>query len=210
MRRRTRVFAQPLRFKPESVEYLVNVGLNMARQNNPGGIEFLERALQLDPTHFEAHHVLAEILPSIGFYERGFQEYEWRWRSPELSKSVRPFLSRCGMGSRSMARSSSLHAEQGFGDTIQFVRFIPDAVRLGGVVLLEVQPGSFIVFLHILMESRAVCNKGSMRCHPSMALPAHVSPVSPGNNDRFDSLSRVVDCAVRNDTSNDDGTLSFR
>ena len=202
-------FRAALALKPESVEYLVNVGLNMARQNNPGGIDFLERALQLDPTHFEAHHVLAEMLLSIGFYERGFQEYEWRWRSPELSKSIRPFSQPMWDGQPLDGKVILLHAEQGFGDTIQFVRFIPDVVRLGGVVLLEVQPGLYRLLADLdgvqscLQQGIDALPPFDVHC-PLMSLPYLLGIT-------IDSIPSPVSLtAVRNDTSNNDGARSFR
>ena len=141
-------FEAALRLRPESVEYLCNVGRTMARAKDAAGIKFLERALQLNPDHIEAHWILAEILLSFGSYQRGFREYEWRWRSLEFSKRVRPFNQPLWDGKPLHGKVILLHAEQGYGDTIQFVRFIQDVVRLGGFVVLEVPS-----LLHRLLAS---------------------------------------------------------
>lgn len=112
----------------------------MARRKDTGGIKFLERALQLSPDHIEAHMVLAEILLSSGSYQDGFREYEWRWRSPEFIKRIRPFSQPLWDGQPLQGKIILLYAEQGFGDTIQFVCFIQDVLNIGGIVVLEVQP----------------------------------------------------------------------
>ncbi|MGE4048947.1 MAG: tetratricopeptide repeat protein, partial [Acetobacteraceae bacterium] len=73
-------------------------------------------------------------------------------------------------------RTILLHAEQGLGDTIQFVRYAPMVAERGATVLLEVQPG-----LRPLLEGMpgvaAVFETGEtlpafdLRC-PLMSLPA--------------------------------------
>ncbi len=142
-------FATAHSILPTSVEYLINIGLNMARRGDPAGSAYLDQAIHLAPDHVEAHVVLAEILLSAGDYPRGWQEYEWRWRKPEFLTRTRPFVQPMWRGDPLNGRVILLHAEQGYGDTIQFTRFIDDVVRLGGVVLLEVQSALYRLLQHL-------------------------------------------------------------
>ena len=70
-----------------------------------------------------------------GDLERGFREYEWRWQLPE---SPPRYTEIEAWGGQSFAGKTLLvHTEQGFGDAIQFLRYLPLAVALGGRVLYE-------------------------------------------------------------------------
>lgn len=133
-------FATALSLGPDSVEHLVNVGLNLTRRKNSNGVQYLERALELDPDHIDAHVVMAEIRLTLGDYERGWREFEWRWRWPEFADRVRSFTQPMWNGQPLNQQVILLHSEQGYGDTIQFVRYIREVMRLGGTVILEVQP----------------------------------------------------------------------
>src|SRR5207248_2088482 len=74
-----------------------------------------------------------------GELESGFSEYEWRWRCPALAGGQRNFTQPMWDGGPLDGRTILLHAEQGLGDTLQFVRYVPQVAARGGRVLLEVQ-----------------------------------------------------------------------
>ncbi len=69
--------------------------------------------------------------------ERGFQGYEWRWKCKECPP--RSFPQPRWDGSALAGRTILLHAEQGLGDTLQFVRYAPLVQQRGGRVILECQ-----------------------------------------------------------------------
>lgn len=96
----------------------------------------------------EAETVLKRALALLqaGDLERGFAEYEWRWRTREMPQ--RNFKEPAWDGAPLGGRTILLHAEQGFGDTLQFVRYAPLVAGRGGRVVLECQPG-----LERLMQS---------------------------------------------------------
>src|SRR5437868_13196903 len=72
-----------------------------------------------------------------GDWERGWQEYELRWGSQGLPE--RGFPQPLWDGKNLKGRTILLHAEQGLGDTIQFVRYAASVKELGGRVLLVCQ-----------------------------------------------------------------------
>jgi Flp pilus assembly protein TadD len=98
------------------------------------------RAVLLDPAFASAHWNLALNLLLQGCYEEGWQEYEWRWLKPDFTSPLRHTDVPLWDGSHLAGRTILLHAEQGFGDTIQFVRYVPLVASRGGSVVVECHP----------------------------------------------------------------------
>ncbi len=73
-----------------------------------------------------------------GDFDRGWPEYEWRRRLPSIV--WRHFDQPLWDGSRLEGRTILLHAEQGLGDTLQFIRYAPLVKERGGTVIVECQP----------------------------------------------------------------------
>ncbi len=88
----------------------------------------------------DAHFNRALALLTIGDYRRGFEDYEWRWRRTGMtapkSRGRRLWLGDTPLNGKTIL----LHAEQGFGDTIQFARYAPLIAARGAKVVLEVPP----------------------------------------------------------------------
>ena len=111
--------------------------------NYAGAIDDVKKALELAPDNAEAHFNLALFLLSQGNYRDGWPEYEWRWKDESIRSvaGIRDFLEPIWLGTESLnGKTILLYAEQGLGDTIQFVRYAPLVAKLGAKVLLEVQP----------------------------------------------------------------------
>ncbi len=98
------------------------------------------RAIALKPGYPEAHHNLALLLLLQGEFLEGWNEFEWRWRCKQFLSPRRTFGQAQWDGSDLAARTILLHAEQGFGDTIQLVRYVPLVAARGGQVVLEAAP----------------------------------------------------------------------
>jgi hypothetical protein len=71
----------------------------------------------------QLHWNLALALLLIGDYERGWHEYEWRLRTPELAAQLRAIPGPRWDGRDPQGKTILVTAEQGLGDTIQFLRF---------------------------------------------------------------------------------------
>jgi tetratricopeptide (TPR) repeat protein len=97
-----------------------------------------ERALAIKPDFAEAAWNQALIWLLLGDYERGWPAYEWRWRckrTTTLPKFTQPRWD----GTPLNGRTILLHAEQGLGDTIQFIRYAPRVKAAGGRVIVQCQ-----------------------------------------------------------------------
>ncbi len=98
----------------------------------------LDRLLKLDPDSAEAKANLGLIHLLQGQLSIGWAEYESRWKV-EVGDHRR-FVQRQWKGEPLKGERILLHAEQGLGDTLQFVRYVPLVAAQGGEVVLEVQP----------------------------------------------------------------------
>jgi tetratricopeptide (TPR) repeat protein len=103
-------------------------------------IRHYERALELDPKSAGGHYNLALAYLRQGRYAEGWPAHEWRWDFRELRLRRRNFAAPQWRGEKLNGETILLHAEQGLGDTLQFVRYAPLVAERGGRVVLEVQP----------------------------------------------------------------------
>lgn len=124
---------------PEHVEARNNLGnvLLALGRSSEAEIEY-RRALKFNRQHPEAHFNLGIARLLAGDLEEGFREYEWRFRQP--SSPARAFEQPLWDGSPLNGRRILLHAEQGLGDTIQFIRYAAMVRERGGHVIAEVHP----------------------------------------------------------------------
>jgi len=101
-------------------------------------VEHLERAVALAPGDAEARWNLAVARLMEGDLARGWAAFEWRLRRPGLMPRRR--TQALWDGGDPAGRTVLVHAEQGRGDTIQFVRFLPRLAERGARIILECQP----------------------------------------------------------------------
>ncbi len=127
--------------RPKYAEAHVNLGTCFWEQGRVENAEAcFRRATRLAPELATAHTNLSKLLLRAGDFRAGWAEAEWRWRSKEFLSVRREFGRPQWRGEPLEGAPILLHAEQGFGDTIQFARYAPLVAECGGRVVLEVQP----------------------------------------------------------------------
>ncbi|MEQ9447716.1 MAG: tetratricopeptide repeat-containing glycosyltransferase family protein, partial [Rhodospirillaceae bacterium] len=98
-------------------------------------------ALKLDPRNAGIHLNEAFCRLQLGQFAEGWRKLEWRWQTDDLRGGRRAFSQPLWLGEEPVEGKTVLvHAEQGFGDTLQFCRLVPLLAAAGAKVILEVQP----------------------------------------------------------------------
>jgi Flp pilus assembly protein TadD len=127
-----------LRLKPDSHEAIANLGATLARIGKwDEAMEHYDQALRLQYYYAEAHRCRALVFLADGDYARGWPEYEWRLRCRKHVGS-RPNCPRWA-GEELQGRSILVHAEQGLGDTLMFLRFPAELKKRGAFVAIACQ-----------------------------------------------------------------------
>ena len=153
-------YNKTLKLNPQDINALINRGntLKDLKQYN-AAIASFESALALQPNTPSAHwnKALTHIL--LGEYEQGWKEYEWGWQCGERGEP-RKYAQPTWLGDESIAgKTIFIHPEQGFGDLIQFCRYVPMLEKLGAKVVLEA-PASLVELMATLSPTVTVIKQG--------------------------------------------------
>ncbi|GBQ96948.1 hypothetical protein AA23498_2778 [Acetobacter nitrogenifigens DSM 23921 = NBRC 105050] len=132
-------YARCLRQNPEHTMALSNLGVALdAKGEHAAAQNFHRVAVRLAPDNPENHTNHALSLLAAGDYPAGLEEYEWRWRvrTTEHHGISGPTWD----GANFEGRTLLIHTEGGFGDMLQFARFIPLAKARRGRVIIRLRP----------------------------------------------------------------------
>lgn len=139
-------------------------------------IESYDKAIAIKPDYANACWNKSLALLLLGQFEKGWDLYESRWNVDAFRSPKRGFKQPLWLGRESIAgKTILLHSEQGFGDTIQFCRYVKLVYDLGARVILEVE-ASLANLLKDLAGVSVLVVKGTplpaFDCHcPLLSLP---------------------------------------
>ncbi len=119
-----------------------------------------DAAIARDAGHILAHGGRALALLGLGRFKEGWAEYEWRWKAPSFpSKKITALGAKEWQGEPLENKRLLVHAEQGFGDTIMLVRYIPLLAQRGATITLQV-PTELEPLLHGMPGAHRVISTG--------------------------------------------------
>ena len=127
-----------LELKPDFAEAHNNLGVVLRNQGKlDEAVACCRRALAVNPDYADAHTNLAMASLLVGDWQRGWAKYEWRLQTKNFIP--RHFPQPSWKGEPLTGRTILLYAEQGLGDTIQFVRYAAVVKGQGAAVVVECQ-----------------------------------------------------------------------
>jgi Flp pilus assembly protein TadD len=130
-------FKRAAKLRPGYVDAIVGAGTALRQTGDAeAAVESFERAIGLEPANARPHWELGATLLSLGRFERGWKEYEWRWKLKDFTTPPARFEQPLWDGKNLGGRRILLHCEQGFGDIIQFSRYATLVADRNGVVIL--------------------------------------------------------------------------
>jgi hypothetical protein len=172
-----------IRIKPDYAEAYNNQGVLLTELRQlPEALASYDRALAIRPDYAECHLNRGLLLLLRGTFAQGWDEYEWRWKTPHVAP--RRFPVPRWHGEDISGKTILLHGEQGLGDALQFMRYVPEVKALGANVVLEVDR-SLVRLAGTLDGADAIIAAGDEiprvdYCCPIMSLP-HVFKTDESN-----------------------------
>jgi Flp pilus assembly protein TadD len=159
---------ESIRLDGNNPEHLVNLSLICVDvDDRDRAMACLLRALGLKHDHADAHLAMAQHLLAMGDFDAGWMEYEWR-NQTEAGKATMPAMTSAPWnGMRMPSGRLLLVGDQGYGDTIQFARYIPMAAERCQEVVL----GCSAEMGPLLANIRGV----SQYCHRWADVPGHAA-----------------------------------
>lgn len=126
-----------IEINPNAISALYNFGFTLKKMDRmERALEVYEQVLAKKPDHAPAHFSLSSIYLTLGNFEKGWEEYEWRWKvyNEDPKKFNRPLWKGESLDNKTLL----VYAEQGLGDTIHFIRYLK--------VLKERYPSAHLIF----------------------------------------------------------------
>lgn len=123
---------------PDNHQVLYNFGYTLKKMGYIHlAVEVYDRVLDKNPNYAPARFSRALSYLMLGDWRRGWTEYEWRWQA--YDETSYKFKSPLWNGSAIKGKRLLIYAEQGLGDTIQFVRYAELVKKLGADVIVQTQ-----------------------------------------------------------------------
>lgn len=127
-------YKEALRIKPNDLKLLNNLALSLnERRLDSESNELYQQILKLDPKNVEVHWNYGQLLLKMGNYTQGWPEYEYRFKRDNYETLCYPhrYPEKSKWKGTSLENKTGekptlfIHFEQGRGDILQFVRYIP-------------------------------------------------------------------------------------
>jgi tetratricopeptide (TPR) repeat protein len=181
MGRRTEALADfeaILAIDPHHCDAMTNRAILYARGGEfAEALSLYDQSLSINPHQLNAFYNRAVVRLVLGDWTRGLREFESRWKlfpheAARLTRLAPLWSGQCDIKGKTVL----LHHEQGYGDTLQFSRYVPLVMRLGARVVMAT-PTGLRTLMQTLPGSPQIVSEGEpvpahdFHC-PLMSLPS--------------------------------------
>jgi spore maturation protein CgeB/Flp pilus assembly protein TadD len=135
-------YQKVLQWRPDDPLALNNIGKTFHDMGLlERAVHYYSLALDSHTDYAEAHFNRSVARITMGDYARGWEEYEWRFKRKSAG-NVYPYRlsSPRWRGENYQGKRLLVHCEQGFGDVLQFARYLPMVKKRGGILILQAHP----------------------------------------------------------------------
>jgi tetratricopeptide (TPR) repeat protein len=167
-----------LSLQPGHLDAINNSGMVLARMGRfREALACYNRSLSIKIDQPQAHYNRSLIRLSLGDWIRGFQEFESRWNTAPLNKVRLTGLGPLWLGGDEDLNHKTilLYHEQGYGDTLQCVRYAPLLAERGARIILAVPPALASLMLSVPGVANVIAGAHPLPSHdyqcPLMSLP---------------------------------------
>ena len=168
-----------------SAEAQCNLGITLERLGEfSSAINSYEKAIALKPGFSDAKFNLSLLFLKKGNYKNGFKLYEERWNTAKFSNHRVEYDVPLWLGKENIANKTILcHSEQGYGDTIQFIRFCKMLLKKEAKVIVKT-PSALVSVLNTALPAASFYSVDDelpifdFHC-PLMSLPLALGISSP-------------------------------
>jgi tetratricopeptide (TPR) repeat protein len=131
-------YIEALKISPNESDVHSNLGVAYQEQGDTEqAILCYIEAIRLDTNNAEAHRNLGMAYLQIGDFNKGWKEYEWRWKTHHFKILRRNWSKPSWSGCNAKTKTLLVHCEQGFGDTLQFSRYLPLVAKKVNRLIVE-------------------------------------------------------------------------
>ena len=135
----------------------------LIKSNFSKSMEHLCKSIQSNPSYPQAHYRLGMLLLLQGNLAEGWKKYEWRLQLSEsqaFMSLLNPLSKPLWDGSNIDGKILLVYSEQGVGDTIQFIRFLPLILQMNVKVIFVYHPLLKSIIESIFVEKNLTCISG--------------------------------------------------
>jgi len=155
-------YAQAIAADPTFARAYYNLGCAYQTRNEHGkAVSMFEKAIAINHDFVEAHWNMSHSLLLQGGLQEGFNEYLWRWRRKETTQFHvgKPEWN----GEPAIDKTLLVITEQGLGDSIQFIRYLPQVKKNVGKMYVACEPSLTHLFdkvpgIDAILEKKSLHN----------------------------------------------------
>lgn len=180
-------YKRAITIKPDYAEAHNNLAITLQEQAKfIEAAECYSRAIELKQDYADAHFNKSLLLLLQGNFKDGWQEYEWRLQTNGYTH--RTFRQPRWDGTPLNGKTILIHTEQGFGDNIQFVRYLPMVQELGGRVVFECLPNLVNLLKNCAGIDAIISKNPSGKLSEQFDVHSHLLSIPSILNTRFDTI----------------------